>query len=48
MNWWGSGLITILIYGTIFEAVEEGFSLITEDGANNILTETGLDMFIEN
>ncbi len=47
MNWIGGGLIPIIIYGTFGQAVEESFALITENGANNILTESSQDILTE-
>lgn len=44
---YGSGFITILLYGLYGEAVEESKALITEDGADNIWTETSSDILIE-
>lgn len=48
MNWFGSGFIPIIIYGTTAEAVEEANALITENGANNIWTESSKDILTEN
>lgn len=46
MNWFGSGFITIIIYGSIGAAVEEKFSILTESGMN-LLTESGSDLLTE-
>ncbi|MDP4145627.1 MAG: hypothetical protein Q8936_14265 [Bacillota bacterium] len=47
MNWFGSGFITIIIYGSSFVGPEEEFSLLTENGLN-ILTENGDDILVDN
>lgn len=46
MNWFGSGFVTIINYGSFAEAIEESFVLLTEDG-NNLFTEDGNDLLIE-
>ncbi len=46
MNWWGSGLVTILIYGGTTEAPIQEHALLTENGLN-ILTENSLDLEAE-
>jgi hypothetical protein len=47
MHWVGGGLIPIIIYGVFGQAVEESFALITENGADNILTELSQDILTE-
>ena len=45
MNWYGSGLITMLIYAS-FGSVSDNFALLTESG-QPLLTEDGQDIDIE-
>ena len=46
MNFWGSGFIPIIIYGSYFQGEEEEFALLTENNFN-ILTESGNDILVE-
>lgn len=46
MNWWGSGFVTIINYGSIAQAVEENFAILTENGIN-LTTESGNDLLTE-
>ena len=46
MSWWGGGFITIIIYGTSSEAVEEANALLTQNGLN-ILTELSQDILTQ-
>lgn len=46
MNWWGSGFVTIMIYGGFPEAVVQESSLLTENNLD-ILTENSLELLVE-
>ena len=45
MNWWGSGLITIINYGSSSGSEQERFYLLTESGLF-ILTESGIPLMV--
>lgn len=46
MNCYGSGLITVLLYGVAEQAAENNNAIVTELGTN-ILTETSQNILIE-
>jgi len=46
MNWWGSGFITIMIYGSFSESHEQQFTILTENGFD-LLTEDGNALLTE-
>jgi len=46
MNWWPSGLITILIYGSYAQGAEEMFAINTENNMD-LLTEDGKILLTE-
>lgn len=48
MHWWGSGLITILHYGSSIAPAPSGEDFIQTETSINIETETSLDLLTEN
>lgn len=46
MNWYGSGFITVIIYGAFSGAIEEDHAILTENNFE-LLTEDGKPILIE-
>lgn len=46
MNWYGSGFICIINYGSIAEAFQQDDTILTENSID-ILTESGLELLTE-
>ena len=47
MNWWGSGFVPILIYGSFSQSDLEDFTIITETTNLDLLTENGMNLLTE-